>query len=274
MKIRQRKKFEETGKYTASLLEDLKSWITFTGAAAAALWRAVKNPRRIRWRELFFSMTACGVNGLPVTVLICFLMGVILGYQSAIQMAKYGADLLLPVLVGCSIVRELGPLIVAIVATGRSGSAFAAEIGTMKVSEELNALETMGIDPMHFLFVPKLLAMMIVLPLLTAAGDFFGILGGYAVGAAELDITLENYLRITRDWVALKYLIEGLLKSIVFSIIIAMTGCWRGFRTGNDAVAVGRSTTGAVVVSILFIIVADAVMAKIFAVIYTGVAFS
>lgn len=270
MKIAEQSSLEELGKYTQRVWKELKSWIVFNGAAAAALFRALAHPRRIRWKDLFSAMTDCGVNGLPVIVLICFLMGVILGYQSAIQMAKYGADLLLPVLVGCSIVRELGPLIVAIVAAGRSGSAFAAEIGTMKVSEELNALETMGIDPVRFLFVPKLLAMILVLPLLTAAGDFFGILGGYAVGASELDITFENYLRITREWVSLKYLFEGLIKSAVFAVIIAMAGCWRGFRTENDAVAVGRSTTGAVVFSILFIITADAVMAKIFAVIYTN----
>lgn len=256
------------GETAAGFFAECRSLVVFTGESATALGDAVAHPRKIRWNDLFSNMISCGVNGLPVTILICFLMGVILGYQSAIQMEKYGADLLLPVLVGCAIVRELGPLIVAIVATGRSGSAFAAEIGTMKLSEELNALETMGLSPMRFLYVPKLLALCLVLPLLTAAGDFFGILGGYFVGATELGITFPNYLRVTREWVALKYLFEGMFKSVVFAILIANVGCWRGFRTGSDAVAVGRATTSSVVSGILLIIVADAVLAKMFAVIF------
>lgn len=262
------RQLERIGTGTESLMTLFRNFVAFTGAVTAAQISAVCHPRKIRWGDTVSCMVRCGVEGLPVTILICFLMGVILAYQSAIQMERYGADLLLPVLVGCSIVRELGPLIVAIVAAGRSGSAFAAEIGTMKISEELNALTTMGLDPIRFLCVPKFIAMFLMLPLLTVAGDFFGIIGGYCIGAAELDISLDNYLRVTREWVALEYVFEGLFKSLVFAQIIALVGCWCGLRTGNDSIAVGRSTTGAVVNGILGIIIADAFLAKIFAVLY------
>ena len=236
----------------------------FVGSLTLSIWKAVKKPRSIRWRETFYYMNSCGVDGLPITILICFLTGIILGYQSAVQMQKYGAEVFLPMLVGCSIVRELGPIMVAIVATGRSGSAFAAEIGTMKISEELDAMKTMGFDPIHFLVIPKLIAMITMIPLLTMVGNLVGVLGGFLVGYSELGMPFETYLNLTQEGVDPKYVFEGLFKSVIFAVIITVTGCWRGFNTGSDAIAVGRSTTSAVVFSILFIIIADTVLAKFF----------
>lgn len=268
MKLIAEKTARHLGGTTAELLDSFYGFVAFLGETASAVMESVRHPRRIRWRETLFYMNSCGVEGLPITALICFLMGVILGYQAAVQMHRFGADNFLPMLVGCAILRELGPLMVAVVATGRSGSAFAAEIATMKISEELDAMTTMGIRPARFLVVPKLLAMLCMIPLLTVFGDVFGCIGGYFVGSAELGLTAENYIRLTRETVNIKYFYEGILKSMVFAALITLIGCWRGFKTGNDAIAVGNSTTSAVVLSILLVIISDSVMAKLFMILY------
>ena len=248
--------------------DEVISLISFVGDVTAALWEGICHPKRLRWKDFLFYMNTCGPDGVPITIMISALMGVVLAYQAEVQSHKYGADNFLPMVIGCTILRELGPLMVAIVATGRSGSAFAAEIGTMKLSEELDALRTMGIRPARFLVVPKMWAMLVMLPLLTVIGDFVGCAGGYMVMRTELGMPVDVFLQLTRQGVAVKYFIEGILKSFVFAYIITMTGCWRGFRTGNDAIAVGRSTTSAVVTSILFIVLADAFLAKLFTVFY------
>ena len=258
----------QVGGMVFQLKEEIVSLISFLGDVTAALWEGICHPKRLRWKDFLFYMNTCGPDGLPITIMISALMGVVLAYQAEVQSHKYGADNFLPMVIGCTILRELGPLMVAIVATGRSGSAFAAEIGTMKISEELNALQTMGIRPARFLVVPKMWAMLTMLPLLTVVGDFVGCAGGYMVMKTELGMPLDVFLALTRQGVALKYFVEGILKSFVFAYIITLTGCWRGFRTGNDAIAVGRSTTSAVVTSILVIVLADAVLAKLFTVFY------
>ena len=255
---------EQIGDASLLLWKESLNFLEFLGEFGESLLDTVRHPGRIRWRETLFYMNQCGVDGLPITLLICFLMGIILGYQAAVQMHKYGADVFLPALVGCSIVRELGPLMVAVVATGRSGSAFAAEIGTMKISEELDAMRTMGFSRFRFLVIPKLIAMTLMIPMLCVSGDVVGIIGGFLVGYSELGMSYESYYQITQGWVLPKYFFEGLFKSFVFAWIITIVGCWRGFRAGNDAVAVGRATTSAVVVSILFIIIADTLLAKFF----------
>lgn len=259
---------EQVGGNVVDIMTSLRGFVTFVGVTASAVVEAVRNPHKIRWNDTIRYMVSCGVDALPVTLLLCYLTGVILGYQAALQMKKYGADALLPALVGCAVVRELGPLMTAIVVTGRSGSAFAAEIGTMKINEELDAMKVMGLSILRFLITPKLIAMLLMIPLLTILGDIVGILGGYTVGCAELGLSSTAYLNITREWVLPKYCIEGIIKSVVFAYIITTVGCWRGFETGDDALAVGRSTTRSVVISILLIVVADAVMAKIAAMIF------
>ena len=258
----------EWGDKAFQLKDEVVSLISFLGDVTAALWEGIRHPKRLRWKDFLFYMNTCGPDGVPITIMISALMGVVLAYQAEVQAHKYGADNFLPMVIGCTILRELGPLMVAIVATGRSGSAFAAEIGTMKISEELDALRTRGIRPARFLVVPKMWAMLFMLPLLTVIGDFVGCAGGYMVMRSELGMPLDVFLRLTRQGVAVKYFIEGVLKSVVFAYIITVTGCWRGFRTGNDAIAVGRSTTSAVVTSILFIVLADAFLAKLFTVFY------
>lgn len=254
----------QTGGAAARFWEELLSFIRFLGEMTYSIRNAVLKPNKVRWKDTLYYMNVCGADGLPITVLICFLSGVIIGYQAAVQMQKYGAEGFLPGLVGCTVVRELAPVLVAVIATGRAGSAFAAEIGTMKVSEEIDALRTMGFDPIRFLVIPKLISMICMIPLLTVFADIAGILGGYLVGVGQLDMPPDAYYQTTVIWVKPKYFFEGIFKSAIFAYIITAIACWRGFRTGNDAIAVGRATTGTVVTSILFIVIADAVLAHFF----------
>lgn len=254
----------QTGEILCVICTETLDLISFIGEMSLACLNAIRHPSKIRWRETLYYMNMCGADGLPITALICLLTGIILGYQAAVQMHRYGADTFLPGLVGCSVVRELGPVMVAVIATGRAGSAFAAEIGTMKVSEEIDAMLTMGFVPARFLVIPKLIAMLLMLPLLTIFGDLMGILGGLLVGVSELGMPLETYYQTTVIWVKARYFFESIFKSGIFAVIITTVGCWRGFRTGSDAIAVGKSTTSTVVISILLVIIADTLLAHLF----------
>ena len=254
----------QTGDTVCLIGSELLTFVSFLGEMTLACLEAIRNPRKIRWQNTLYYMNVCGINGLPITVLICLLTGVIIGYQAAVQMQKYGAESFLPGLVGCSVARELAPIMVAVIATGRAGSAFAAEIGTMKVSEEIDAMRTMGFDPARFLVIPKLIAMICMIPLLTVFGDLAGILGGLLVGVGQLDMPLDAYYQTTVSWVKPKYFFEGVFKSGIFAWLITAIACWRGFRTGSDSIAVGKATTSTVVISILAIVVADALLAHFF----------
>jgi len=219
----------------------------------------------LRKREIRYYLDLCGRKSLPIVLLICFLMGMILALQAALQMRKFGTEIFVADLVGFSLLKELGPLMVAMIATGRAGSAFAAEIGTMKVDEEVSALTTMGISPVRFLVLPKLLAMMIALPLLTVFGDVAGLIGGMSVGTTWLDIPMQAYWDRSMSVLSPLNLMMGLLKSWVFAVLVTFAGCWRGFEAEPDAQGVGRGATDAVVVSILLIVVSDMVMTMFFA---------
>lgn len=256
--------FASAGGLLYTFRDNLFSFIAFTGRVTYAVLDACRHPGKIRKRELFYFMNLCGADGVPITFLICFLTGVILGYQCAVQMQKYGADAFLAALVGCAMVRELSPLMVSIIATGRTGSAFAAEIGSMKVTEEVDALRTMGFMPERFLVIPKLFAMSLMMPLLAVIGDVAGILGGALIGIGVLKQPFATYYAQTVSWVQPGYFFESIIKTAIFGIIITFIGCWQGFRTGSDALAVGRSTTSSVVLSILFIIIADTILAHFF----------
>ncbi len=264
------KLISQIGDAAVNAARDSVHLITFTGETISEFFSALRRPRLIRRKETLYYMNLCGANAFPISSLICLLMGLILGYQSAVQMHKYGADSFLPMLVGCSIVRELGPLMVAVVATGRAGSAFAAEIATMKSTEEINALLTMGFSPWRFLVIPKMLAMVCMMPLLTLFGDLFGIIGGMSVGVFELDMPMSSYYMQTVNWVPLKFFVESFIKSIVFAVIITGISCMRGFDAKEDSLGVGRATTSAVVTSIIWIILADTLMARMFNLIFYG----
>jgi phospholipid/cholesterol/gamma-HCH transport system permease protein len=207
---------------------------------------------------------AVGVGALPILSLITFFIGIIIALQGAYELQRLGAMQVVASLVAISITRELGPLVTAIVVIGRSGSAFAAEIGTMRVTEELDALETMALDPIAFLVVPKFLAMALMMPCLAIWANLMGVLGGCLFGVIGGGFTFGGYLIATRDALLARDLTSGVVKSLVFGLIITAVGCQEGFSTGAGAEEVGRSTTSAVVVSILLVILVDLVFTALF----------
>jgi len=231
-----------------------------------SLWLLFMSPLkrgRILQRAVHEAMVA-GVGALPIISLITFFVGVIIALQGAYELQRLGAMQLVASLVSISITRELGPLVTAIVVIGRSGSAFAAEIGTMRVTEELDALETMALDPVAFLVVPKFLAMAVMLPCLAIWADFMGVLGGCVFGIIGANFTFGSYLIATRDALLMRDVTTGVVKSLVFGLVITAVGCQEGFSTGIGAEGVGRSTTSAVVVSILLVILIDLVFTTLF----------
>jgi phospholipid/cholesterol/gamma-HCH transport system permease protein len=207
---------------------------------------------------------AVGVSALPIISLITFFIGVIIALQGAYELQRMGAMQLVPSLVAISITRELGPLVTSIVVIGRSGSSFAAEIGTMRVTEELDALETMALNPVAFLVVPKFLAMTVMMPCLAIWADFMGVLGGCVFGVAGANFTFGSYLIATRDALVMHDVTSGVIKSLVFGLVITAVGCQEGFSTGAGAEEVGRSTTSAVVISIFLVILLDVVFTTLF----------
>jgi phospholipid/cholesterol/gamma-HCH transport system permease protein len=255
---------ERLGTGALKFLSDLRDLAVFTGEIVLGLRDAALHPRRIRWRETWLYMERTGLDGIPIVSLISFLMGLITAFQAAIQLRQFGADIYIANLVGLSIVRELGPLMTAIIAAGRSGAAFAAEIGTMKVSEEVDALTTMGFDRTRFLVTPKVVALVFMLPCLTLISDLVGILGGLTVAVLGLDLPAQVYIRQTRIALRVWDVYSGLLKSFAFAILVAGVGCLRGFQASSGAESVGRITTSAIVAGIFLIIVSDAVFTVIF----------
>ena len=215
-------------------------------------------------RRAIHEAMAVGVGAIPIISLITFFVGVIIALQGAYELQKIGAMGLVASLVAISITRELAPLVTAIVVIGRSGSAFAAEIGTMRVTEELDALQTMALDPVAFLVVPKFLAMVVMMPCLAILADLMGILGGSLFAVIGGGSTFSGYLIATRDALLLRDITSGFIKSVVFGMVITAVGCREGFSTGAGAEEVGRSTTSAVVISILMVILIDLVFTTLF----------
>lgn len=220
--------------------------------------------RPLRLQRAVSQAMDVGVRALPILSLITFFIGLILALQSAYELKKFGAMNLVATAVAISMTRELGPLITAIVVIGRSGSAFAAEIGTMKVTEEIDALETMAISPIHFLVTPKFLAMIIMLPCLTIWANMMGILGGSLFGVAQADFTLLRYIQASIESLFVRDIATGLIKSVMFGITITAVGCFEGLSTGAGAEQVGHSTTRAVVMSIFLVVVVDLVFTLLF----------
>ena len=254
---------EAVGRATFRFFEEAGTLIAFVGELFVALARAFKAPRAVRWKDTLRAAETAGVDAFPIIALVSFLIGLIMAFQSAIPMRQFGAEIYVANLVALSMLRELGPLMTAIVLIGRSGSAFAAELGTMKVNEEIDALATMGLDPVRFLVVPRLIAALIMTPLLTVFADLMGLVGGGIV-VLSLGYPLVSYFKQVLSAVTYGDLLGGLLKSFVFGIIVAGIGCFRGLQTKTGASAVGDATTGAVVMGIILIVV----VVGIFSVIY------
>jgi phospholipid/cholesterol/gamma-HCH transport system permease protein len=254
----------QLGQISAGLLDQGLALLTFVGETAAALATCVAHPARLRWRPVLFNLNSAGLSALPIVGLLSFLLGIVVAYQGAAQLRQYGANIFVADLVGLSMLREFAPLITAIIIAGRSGSAYAAQIGTMGVTEEIDAMRTLGIQPLELLVLPKLIALVIALPLLTVFADALGVFGGMLMARAQLSVTFVEFIERFVNAVDISDYLVGICKAPVFAAIIAMIGCFQGFRTRGGADGVGRQTTRSVVQSIFLVIVADALFSIAF----------
>ena len=239
-------------------------YLSFVGETFVGLLHLLAQPSRIRWRVILHNVQVAGVDALPITGLLSFLMGIVIAYQGADQLEQFGANIFVVDLVALAMLRELSPLMTAIIIAGRSGSAYTAQIGTMKVTEEIDALRTIGVTPQELLVLPKMLALMIVLPLLTVYTDVTGVLGGMVMAQSKLGIGYDAFIDRLDEAIQLSSYWTGLIKAPVFAMIIALVGCYRGFSVTGSAESVGTQTTASVVQSIFLVIVTDAVFSIVF----------
>jgi phospholipid/cholesterol/gamma-HCH transport system permease protein len=251
--------FRNAGLGAMNITEGAYRALYFTGECAQALAKVCRQPKALRWPQCRMVMQECGPASLGIVGLISFLTGCILAWQGALQLRQFGAEIYVADLVGVALVREMGPIMVAIVLAGRIGAAFAAHLATMETSEEVDALRTWGFSPVQFLVVPRLVALTCMMPLLVLYADLLGIAGGLAVGVGVLGIAQTAFLAETWQALHMADLRVGLLKSLVFAAGVASIGCATGLRAERSAEGVGTATTSAVVKSILFIIVVDAI---------------
>ncbi|MFT3927523.1 MAG: MlaE family lipid ABC transporter permease subunit [Myxococcales bacterium] len=256
--------FEQIGDATVHLLNEGKLALAFLGQLVVELRGVLSAPRSGNFREVPPIMEKTGADALPIVLLINFLVGLVMAFQASVQLKRFGANILVADLIGISMTRELGPLMTAIVVCGRSGAAFAAELGTMKVNEEIDALRVLGLSPMRYLVLPRALGMFLVLPFLALFADVMGILGGLTVGVTRLDLTFTSYMRQTFHAVKLWDVYSGALKAGVFAIAICLIACQQGLAATGGAEGVGQRTTAAVVSSLFTLILIDAVFTVMF----------
>ena len=257
---------ERIGRGVAATAAETVALLGFVGESAASAAGCIRHPTKLRWRPILFNIRSAGFDALPIVGLLSFLLGVVVAYQGADQLRQYGANIFVADLVGVSMLREFAPLITAIIIAGRSGSAYAAQIGTMAVTEEIDAMRTLGIAPLEVLVLPKVIALVIAMPLLTVAADVLGVFGGMLSARAQLDVGFVEFLdRLVKAISTTTYMV-GIGKAPVFAAIIAVVGCFQGFRTKGGADSVGRQTTRSVVQSIFLVIVADALFSIAFSV--------
>jgi phospholipid/cholesterol/gamma-HCH transport system permease protein len=255
---------EGLGRVAAATARQGLALLGFVGQCAIALGANIAHPSRFRWRPILYNLRSAGFDALPIVGLLSFLLGIVVAYQGADQLRQYGANIFVADLIGLSMLREFAPLITAIIVAGRSGSAYAAQIGTMAVTEEIDAMRTLGIAPLDVLVLPKILALLIALPLLTVFADVLGVFGGMLMARAQLGVGFGDFLDRFAKAVSVTAYLTGICKAPVFAAIIAVVGCFQGFRTHGGADSVGRQTTRAVVQSIFLVIVADALFSVAF----------
>ncbi len=251
------------GDSTIDTLMGVKFFIDFIGSIVLSILAILRSPRSLRFSDTVEYMKTTGVDALPVVALISFLLGLIIAFMSSLQLRQFGANIYVASLVGMATVSELGPIMTAIIVAGRSGSAYAAEISTMKISEEIDALFVMGFDPNLFLVIPRMIASVITVPLLTAFADLFSVAGGMVIGMFMLNISPAAYITQTIHSLTLFEFVWGMFKAGVFAILISITGCLRGFQAKGGASAVGNAATSAVVSSIFLVILFDSIFAVI-----------
>jgi phospholipid/cholesterol/gamma-HCH transport system permease protein len=255
---------ERLGQRTWTYVDEGIALLAFVGEISVALLRTLKQPSRIRWNALFSTLDQAGVQAIPIISLLSFLLGIVIAYQGGVQLRTYGANIFIVELVSLTMLRELAPMMTAIIVAGRTGSAYTAEIGTMKVTEEIDALRSLGIAPMDILVLPKLLGLIIVLPLLTLVADAMGIAGGIVMAATQLDVGFHDFIDRIPQSDTLEAFLIGIGKAPVFAMIVATVGCFQGFQVTGSADSVGRQTTVSVVHSIFLVIVVDAAFSILF----------
>ncbi|MBZ0266372.1 MlaE family lipid ABC transporter permease subunit [bacterium] len=256
--------FESLGEEAFDIVHDFGKLNIYIGRITIAMVWSLQHLLKVRWLEVVTLVQRTGSNALPIVALLATLIGMVTAFSSAVQLRQFGANIFIANLVGVGMTREMGPLITAILMAGRSGSAFAAELGTMKISDELDALTVMNIQPLHYLILPRLLAVMITMPLLTLFADICGIFGGMVISAISLDVTFRAFLNQLQGAIGLWDVFSGVLKSLVFGLLIAAVGCYRGIHTSGGAIGVGRSTTASVVSGIFLIVIADSTFVILF----------
>lgn len=254
------------GRRTVDGLEQVYAGFSFVGETALTVARCLARPSRLRIRPILHNIQSAGASALPIVGLLSFMVGIVVAYQGADQLRQYGANIFVADLIGLSMVREFAPLMTAIIVAGRSGSAYAAQIGAMKTTEEIDAMRTLGIAPLEMLVLPKLFALVIALPLLTVFADALGILGGMVMASVKLQVGFGEFIDRLAKAVSISSFVIGVGKAPVFAAIIVITGCFQGFRTEGGADSVGRQTTRSVVQAIFLVIVTDALFSVLFSI--------
>jgi phospholipid/cholesterol/gamma-HCH transport system permease protein len=251
---------EVIGKGGIRIYKDSQALVFFIGETALSVFALTRGKARFRWVDLWQYIQDCGPSALPIVSLISLLVGLILAFVGAVQLALFGAQIYIADLVGLGMTREMGGLMAAIIMSGRTGAAYAAQLGTMQVNSEIDALKTMGFEPMEFLVLPRILALILIMPLLCLYADLMGIVGGALVTVSFFDVSLVEYLHRTANAIHLIDFSVGIVKCAVFGVLIALSGCMRGMQCGRSASAVGDAATSAVVTGIVFIVIADSLM--------------
>lgn len=256
--------FSAVGEATTQLVDEARDISRLVGECLFSMGRFVRGQAQFRWRDSITEMQLCGVQALPIVSVIALLTGIILAYQAAAQLRQFGADIYVADMVGIAMVREMGPLMTAVVLAGRTGAAFAATLGSMKSNEEIDALQTLGVSPVDFLVMPRITALFFMLPLLVLFANAIGILGGMLIAVSTLDIPATLYWTETKSFLDLSDLFTGLIKAATYGALIGVTGCLRGLQADRSAAGVGAAATSAVVTSIFLLVVANAFYAVLF----------
>ncbi|WP_232363829.1 MlaE family ABC transporter permease [Desulfogranum japonicum] len=252
------------GHTTISLVDKGEGLISFTGEIIIACIQTLNGKSKFRYNDFWNFIQSTGADALPIVSLISVLVGVILAFVGAVQLQMFGVQIYIANLVGLAMVMEMGAMMSGVIMAGRTGAAYAAQLGTMQVNEEIDALRTLGISPVAFLVLPRMFALMLMLPLLCVYADLLGILGGAIIGVSMLDLSLVEYFEYTRKAIQLDQCLQGLIKSAVYGILVGYAGCLRGLQCGRSASSVGQAATSAVVTGIVLIVIADAIMTFLF----------
>jgi len=252
------------GVNTTLKLQEFYIFLSFVGQVTINIFQNLLNPKRIRVKSIVNDIENMGLKAVSIIALVSFLIGIVIAYQGSVKLKEFGANIFVVDLVSISMVRELGPLLVAIILAGRSSSSYTAQIGIMKVTEEIDVIKTMGIPYFDVLVFPKVASLLISVPILIIVSDLFGILGGMLVAKLSLNITVDDFILRLHEAMALKHFFSGIIKAPVFAILVASIGCFKGFRTKNNVESIGKNVTSSVVDAIFSVIVADAIFSVLF----------